>query len=101
VRLLRSSSQAAFGNDPAGINHQRRERQHSVAGEGRPMQKENPRGCSAHSMRDSAQVTAPGAITSMIVAVSTRPNRQIRSTCSRMPVPLVQKQKLRPVNRIN
>src|SRR5262249_57905604 len=33
----------------------------------------------AHSMRDSAQVTAPGAVTSMIVAVSTRPNRQNRS----------------------
>src|SRR5262249_39066858 len=43
----------------------------------------------------------PGAITSMIVAVSTRPNRQNRSTCSRMSVPLVQKQKLRLVNRIN
>ena len=34
-------------------------------------------------MRDSAQVTAPGAIASMIVAVSTKPNRQNRSTCSR------------------
>jgi hypothetical protein len=52
-----------------------------------------------HSMRDSAQVTAPGAVTSMIVAVSTRPNRQNRSTRSRMSVPLVQKQKLRVVNR--
>src|SRR5262245_10745937 len=30
---------------------------------------------SAHSMRASAQVTAPGAATSMIVAVSTRTNR--------------------------
>jgi hypothetical protein len=40
----------------------------------------------AHSIRASAQVTAPGAITSMIVAVSTRPNRQNRSTCSRMSV---------------
>jgi hypothetical protein len=38
----------------------------------------------AHSMRASAQVTAPGAATNMIVAVSTRPNRQNRSTCSRM-----------------
>src|SRR5262249_2769424 len=38
----------------------------------------------AHSMRDSGQVTAPGAVTSKIVAVSTRPNRQNRSTCSRM-----------------
>jgi hypothetical protein len=38
----------------------------------------------AHSMRASAQVTAPGAITSMIVAVSTRPKRQNKSTCSRM-----------------
>jgi hypothetical protein len=28
-----------------------------------------------HSMRDSAQVTAPGAIISMITAVSTRPNK--------------------------
>src|SRR5262249_11981143 len=56
---------------------------------------------SAQSMRDSAQVTAPGAIASMIVAVSTRPNRQNRSTCSRMSVPLVQKQKLRLVSRIN
>src|SRR5262249_40066367 len=52
-------------------------------------------------MRDSAQVTAPGAIASMIVAVSTRPNGQNRSTCSRMSVPSVQKQKLRLVNRIN
>jgi hypothetical protein len=34
-------------------------------------------------MRDCAQVTAPGAIASMIVAVGTRPNRQNRSTCSR------------------
>jgi CheY-like chemotaxis protein len=31
-------------------------------------------------MRDSAQVTVPGAITSVIVAVSTTPNRQNRST---------------------
>ena len=31
-------------------------------------------------MRDSPQVTAPGAVTSMIVAVSTTPNRQNRST---------------------
>ena len=38
----------------------------------------------AHSMRASAQVTARGAITRMIVAVSTRPNRQNRTTCSRM-----------------
>jgi hypothetical protein len=35
----------------------------------------------------------------MIVAVSTKPNRQNRSTCSRMSVPLVQKQKLGVVNR--
>jgi hypothetical protein len=49
----------------------------------------------AHSMRASAQVTAPGAITSMIVAVSTRPNRQKqnKSACSRMSVRLVHKQK--------
>ena len=40
-----------------------------------------------HSMRARAQVTAPCAATSMIVAVSTRPNRQNRSTCSRMSVP--------------
>src|SRR5262249_9181717 len=53
----------------------------------------------AHSMRDSAQVTAPGAVTSMIVAVSTRPNRQNRSRCSRMSVPLVQNQMLRLVDR--
>src|SRR5262249_46441826 len=50
-------------------------------------------------MSESAQVTAPGAVTSMIVAVSTSPNRQNRSTCSRMSVPLVQKRKLRLVNR--
>jgi hypothetical protein len=43
----------------------------------------------AHSMRASAQVTAPGAVTSMIVAVSTRPNRENKSTCSRMSVSLV------------
>jgi hypothetical protein len=53
----------------------------------------------AHSMRDGAQVTAPGAVTSTIVAVSTRPNRQNRSTCSRMSVPLVQNQMLRLVDR--
>jgi hypothetical protein len=41
-----------------------------------------------HSMRDSAQVTAPGAIISMITAVSTRPNKQKRTTCSRMPLPI-------------
>jgi hypothetical protein len=36
----------------------------------------------AHWMKDSAQVTAPGAVTSMIAAVSNRPdpNRQNRST---------------------
>src|ERR1700746_817506 len=50
-----------------------------------------------HSMRAKAQVTAPGAATSMIVAVSTRPNRQNRSRCSPMSVPLVQIQRL--VNR--
>jgi hypothetical protein len=44
----------------------------------------------AHSMKASAQVTAPGAVTSIIVAVSTRPNRQNKSTCSRMSVSLVQ-----------
>jgi hypothetical protein len=43
----------------------------------------------AQSMRASAQVTVPGAVTSMIVAVSTRPNRQNKSTCSRMSVSLV------------
>ena len=52
-------------------------------------------------MRAAAQVTAPGAVTSIIVAVSTRPNRQNRSTRSRMSVPLVQKRKLRLVKRIN
>jgi hypothetical protein len=51
----------------------------------------------AHSMKDSAQVTSPGAINSMIAAMSTRPNRQNRSTCSRKR--LVHKQKLRLVNR--
>jgi hypothetical protein len=50
----------------------------------------------AQSIRASAQVTAPGAATNMIVAVSTRPNRQNRSTCSRMSVASVQKQKLYP-----
>ena len=43
----------------------------------------------AHSMRASAQVTARGAATNMIVAVSTRPNRQNRSTCSSYPRKLV------------
>jgi hypothetical protein len=33
-----------------------------------------------HSMRDSAQVTAPGAIIRMIAAMSSRPNKQNRST---------------------
>jgi len=53
----------------------------------------------AHSMRASAQVTAPGAVTSMIVAVSTRLNRQDRSTCSCMLTPLVQIQILGLVDR--
>src|SRR5262249_58854438 len=44
-------------------------------------------------MRPTAQVTALGSITSMIVAVSTRPNRQNRSTCSRM-APLSTKAKV-------
>ena len=56
-------------------------------------------GGEAHSMSDSAQVTAPGAVTSMIVAVSSRANRQNRSTCSRMSVPLVQNPMLRLVDR--
>jgi hypothetical protein len=47
-------------------------------------------GGAAHSMKASAQVTAPGAVTSIVVAVSTRPNRQNKSTCSRMSVSLVQ-----------
>src|SRR5262249_34999375 len=58
-------------------------------------------GGDSHSIRASVQVTALGAVTRVIVAVSTKPNRQNRSTCSRMSVPLVQKQKLRLVNRIN
>src|SRR6516162_9451738 len=60
---------------------------------GRPSPPPRPRSGrrAAHSMRDSAQVTAPGAVTSRIVAVSTRLNRQNRSTRSRMSVPLVQK----------
>jgi hypothetical protein len=33
-----------------------------------------------HSMRDSAQVTCPGAIIRMIAAVSSRPIKQNRST---------------------
>jgi hypothetical protein len=37
-------------------------------------------------MKANAQVTAPGAATNMIEAVSTRPNRQNRSACSRMSV---------------
>ena len=53
----------------------------------------------AHSMRASAQVTAPGAVTSMIVAASTRPNRQNRSIRSRISVLLVEKEKLRTVHR--
>jgi hypothetical protein len=62
--------------------------------------KEKPRRSgAAHSMRASAQVTAPGAATNMIVAVSTRPNRQKRSTCSRMLTPLVQIQILGLVDR--
>ena len=44
------------------------------------------RGFSGHSMSDSAQVTSPGAINSMIAAMSTRSNRQNRSTLSRMSV---------------
>ena len=40
------------------------------------------------SMRDSAQVTSFGAINSMIATMSTRPNRQNRSTSSRISVPI-------------
>src|SRR5262245_47981246 len=50
----------------------------------------------AHSMTASAQVTAPGATASMIAAVSTEPNRQNRSTCSRMSVPLAWLEILKP-----
>ena len=46
------------------------------------------RGFSGHSMSDSAQVTSPGAINSMIATMSTRPNRQNKSTCSRISVPV-------------
>src|SRR5262245_42802947 len=49
------------------------------------------------SMRDSAQVTSSGAINSMIAAMSTRPNRQNRSTCSRISV----LQRLRHPRRVN
>ena len=38
-----------------------------------------------HSIKDSAQVTDSGAIISMITAVSTRPKKQYRSICSRIP----------------
>jgi hypothetical protein len=41
-----------------------------------------------HPIKDSAQVTDPGAIISTIAAVSSRPNKQNRSTCSRMPMPI-------------
>jgi hypothetical protein len=44
-------------------------------------------------MRDSAQVTAPGAATSMIVAVSTRPNRLVLA-----PPPLPQKLPIAPIS---
>jgi hypothetical protein len=44
---------------------------------------------------DSQEKSPPEAAE---VAMTTRPNRQNRSTCSRMSVPLVQKQKLRVVN---
>jgi hypothetical protein len=36
-------------------------------------------------MKDSAQVTDPGATISMIAAVSSRPSKQNKSTCSYMP----------------
>jgi hypothetical protein len=42
----------------------------------------------SHSTKDSAQVTAPGAIISMIAAVSSRPNKQNRSARSPMPLPI-------------
>jgi hypothetical protein len=41
-----------------------------------------------HPIKDSAQVTDPGAIISTIAAVSSRPIKQNRSTCSRMPMPI-------------
>jgi len=70
-------------------------------GSSRPPPHRRGSGGTAHSMRASAQVTAPGAIASKIVAASTKPNRQNKSTCSRISVPLVQKRKLRLVNRKN
>ena len=56
---------------------------------------------SARSSFDEGQRPShgPGAITSRIVAVRTRPNRQNRSTRSCMSVPSVQKRKVRTVNQ--
>src|SRR5262249_2374243 len=56
-------------------------------------------GGTAHSLRASAQVPAPGATAIKIVTVSTRPNRQNKSIRSRMSVLSVQEQKLRAVHR--
>ena len=43
----------------------------------------SPAGC--HWMNDSAQVTDAGATISMIAAVSSRPTKKNKRTCSRMP----------------
>src|SRR5215469_13841727 len=50
-----------------------------------------------HSTRASAQVTAAGSVTSRIEAMSTRPNRQHRSTRSRMVGALSTKAKVESV----
>src|SRR5262249_32946038 len=50
-----------------------------------------------HSTRASAQVTAAGSVTSRIEAMSTRPNRQNRSTRSRMVGALSTKAKVESV----
>jgi hypothetical protein len=54
---------------------------------------------SAHSMRARAKSRPPVRSPVMIGAVSTRPSRHNRSTCSPMSLPLVQNQMLSPVDR--
>src|SRR6516165_9178057 len=90
---MRSRHQPDYGQDPPVWEDVFEKFSARIRGENRPSARQIIAGRrkgpgSAHSTRDSAQVTASAAVTGMIVAVSTRPNRQNRSTCSRMSAPI-------------
>jgi hypothetical protein len=69
------------------------QQRHELTSDGRSIMPNRRKGrghplVNSHPMKDSAQVTAPGAIISMIAAVSSRPNKQNRSARSPMPLPI-------------